>query len=205
MPCQADQHDRIGVGDYRAGPDYGMASTRSKATPHNDWIGIDPDPRLSVSAPPVWRPKIEAQTSGSLAKQGMVRHDDSSYPAGFPALLAQLAEQLTLNQRVVGSSPTGGTFDSSGQHKPVQAQPPHLSAVTTPSSTNLSSPTSRQYRSTKVQSSPGGATASATGILEVPKALPADLQSIVDAWPELSQAVRAGIVDMVKASTAHRS
>ncbi len=26
----------------------------------------------------------------------------------FPALLAQLAEQLTLNQRVVGSSPTGG-------------------------------------------------------------------------------------------------
>jgi hypothetical protein len=26
------------------------------------------------------------------------------------ALLAQLAEQLTLNQRVVGSSPTGGTW-----------------------------------------------------------------------------------------------
>jgi hypothetical protein len=30
--------------------------------------------------------------------------------AGHSALLAQLAEQLTLNQRVVGSSPTGGIY-----------------------------------------------------------------------------------------------
>jgi hypothetical protein len=29
-------------------------------------------------------------------------------PGRHPAPLAQLAEQLTLNQRVVGSSPTGG-------------------------------------------------------------------------------------------------
>ena len=28
----------------------------------------------------------------------------------MPALVAQSVEQLTLNQRVVGSSPTGGTF-----------------------------------------------------------------------------------------------
>ncbi len=34
-----------------------------------------------------------------------------------PALLAQLAEQLTLNQRVVGSSPTGGT-PHTGQRVP---------------------------------------------------------------------------------------
>ena len=32
--------------------------------------------------------------------------------ASLQALLAQLAEQLTLNQRVVGSSPTGGTSAS---------------------------------------------------------------------------------------------
>ena len=33
----------------------------------------------------------------------------SSQTTTTHALLAQLAEQLTLNQRVVGSSPTGGT------------------------------------------------------------------------------------------------
>src|SRR5271157_5433242 len=35
----------------------------------------------------------------------------SSQTTTTHALLAQLAEQLTLNQRVVGSSPTGGTHD----------------------------------------------------------------------------------------------
>ena len=38
---------------------------------------------------------------------------NSRSPPDRHASLAQLAEQLTLNQRVVGSSPTGGTFPKS--------------------------------------------------------------------------------------------
>jgi hypothetical protein len=31
--------------------------------------------------------------------------------------------------------------------------------------------------------------------------MPADLAAVIDAWPELPEAVRAGIVAMVKAAT----
>ena len=41
----------------------------------------------------------------------------SSQTTTTHALLAQLAEQLTLNQRVVGSSPTGGTLKSPPHHE----------------------------------------------------------------------------------------
>ena len=41
----------------------------------------------------------------------------SSQTTATHALLAQLAEQLTLNQRVVGSSPTGGTLKSPPHHE----------------------------------------------------------------------------------------
>ena len=41
--------------------------------------------------------------------------DMINHPSSLSASLAQLAEQLTLNQRVVGSSPTGGTSDRSRQ------------------------------------------------------------------------------------------
>ncbi len=49
----------------------------------------------------------------------------------FLALLAQLAEQLTLNQLVVGSSPTGGIADGFDRPMPSLAgsgriaEPPH--------------------------------------------------------------------------------
>ena len=39
------------------------------------------------------------------------------------APLAQLAEHLTLNQRVVGSSPTGGTFATCRHEWPIIAEP----------------------------------------------------------------------------------
>src|SRR5262245_20541322 len=48
-----------------------------------------------------------------LAIPSTLCHDGPSRLDILPALLAQLAEQLTLNQRVVGSSPTGGTSDVS--------------------------------------------------------------------------------------------
>jgi hypothetical protein len=43
-----------------------------------------------------------------LANRLCLCHDEFSYRVSIPALLAQLAEQLTLNQRVSGSSPEGG-------------------------------------------------------------------------------------------------
>jgi hypothetical protein len=44
------------------------------------------------------------------------------------------------------------------------------------------------------------ATAGATGQSEVARALPSDLQAVVDAWGTLPQPVKAGILAMVKAS-----
>jgi hypothetical protein len=34
----------------------------------------------------------------------------------------------------------------------------------------------------------------------LPEALPADLTAVIDAWPDLPEALRAGIVAMVKAA-----
>ncbi len=45
------------------------------------------------------------------------------------ALLAQLVEQLTLNQRVVGSSPTGGTFLTGGEQIDQIQRPPFHGAM----------------------------------------------------------------------------
>lgn len=45
-----------------------------------------------------------------LANRLRLCHDELSHQASLHALLAQLAEQLTLNQRVSGSSPEGGIF-----------------------------------------------------------------------------------------------
>ena len=52
--------------------------------------------------------RIECHILQCLANRPGVCHDKSSCRASIPALLAQLAEQLTLNQRVSGSSPEGG-------------------------------------------------------------------------------------------------
>ena len=40
---------------------------------------------------------------------GLTTHSRSLYSASFGASIAQLVEQLTLNQLVLGSSPSGGT------------------------------------------------------------------------------------------------
>lgn len=45
-----------------------------------------------------------------VAQRGENHSRRKSIPALAAALLAQLVEQVTLNHRVVGSSPTGGTF-----------------------------------------------------------------------------------------------
>ena len=84
--------------------------SRSRSVPHmilgSRRLHRESIPRIGYAA----RVAQAASRDGLANRQAFVIIELLPLPA-FPALLAQLAEQLTLNQRVVGSSPTGGISD----------------------------------------------------------------------------------------------
>ncbi|MDE2100036.1 MAG: tyrosine-type recombinase/integrase [Patescibacteria group bacterium] len=108
---------------------------------------------------------------------------------------------LTLNQRVVGSSPTGGIHAGKRTDAQGSAAKPSLAVISTPSAPMHSVQQSRTDAHQSGYKRPSCATESATGLL--PEMLPADpaLMEVVNAWDRLPEAVRAGIVAMVKAAT----
>jgi hypothetical protein len=118
----------------------------------------------------------------------------------FPALLAQLAEQLTLNQRVVGSSPTGGISVNSRRDTTASGESASLSGFLSSSAQEHSTLALRQEPTDNDDlgsERPPRATAGATdGLPNDP-----DLTLINEAWHTLPEALRAGILAMVKAAT----
>ncbi len=119
----------------------------------------------------------------------------SSQTTTTHALLAQLAEQLTLNQRVVGSSPTGGTPES-GRTNPSKPVAPHDLRQT------QQEPPSRLNPTASDRIRPPRATRGATRVCAVAPALDDNpgLAAVVEAWPDLPEALKAGILAMVKAA-----
>src|SRR5271157_3381954 len=114
----------------------------------------------------------------------------SSKTTAQEALLAQLAEQLTLNQRVVGSSPTGGISASDRQDTSKRVNPKGLRRAESPQRSSQGATESDTTR-------PSRATRGAT------RPLPddPDLAAMVAAWPELPEAIRAGLLAMVRAAS----
>ncbi len=113
----------------------------------------------------------------------------SSQTTTTHALLAQLAEQLTLNQRVVGSSPTGGISASSRQDTSKCVNAKGLRRTASPQRSSQSATESDMTR-------PQRATQGTTRLLPDNP----DLAAVVAAWPSLPEAIKAGIVAMVKAA-----
>ena len=120
----------------------------------------------------------------------------SSQTTTTHALLAQLAEQLTLNQRVVGSSPTGGTSASDRQN----TSRPGISSDLRRTARTAEGGSTRLNPTHSDMTRPSRATQGATHLL------PDDpgLAAVVEAWPELPDAIKAGIVAMVRAASGSR-
>ena len=146
----------------------------------------EPEKRVSANEP--WPERYRAlQIGGAFA---IIRRAIST---AVPALLAQLAEQLTLNQRVVGSSPTGGISVSTRQHPPRNVQTPSFPVFRAPSTQEHSIPSTRPEATDNVQKRPP----------KTPQHAPqdSDLAAVIEAWDHLPEAIRAGIVAMVKAAS----
>ncbi len=76
-------------------------------------IGGEPNVQLAGQSDPKTCLPVRALRAVVILlppSQAILSSVSGSVPGQVPAPLAQLAEQLTLNQRVVGSSPTGGTL-----------------------------------------------------------------------------------------------
>ena len=131
-----------------------------------------------------------------LANRPVVCHDKWPSSSTLPALLAQLAEQLTLNQRVVGSSPTGGIFDSKRLQTSVCVESPCFPRSSPPSTQEHSTLSVRQEETGSDCDRPQTATENATRLLPRDPALAA----VNEAWDRLPEALRAGIAAMVKAA-----
>src|SRR5271157_2990136 len=114
----------------------------------------------------------------------------SSQTTAKRALLAQLAEQLTLNQRVVGSSPTGGICNRSRQDTSRRVNDKGLRQTPPPLESGQDATESDTIR-------PPRATQGATHLLPYDR----DLATVAAAWSELPEAIRAGILAMVKAAS----
>src|SRR5262245_10116968 len=97
---------------------------------------------------------------------------------------------LTLNQRVVGSSPKGGTCD---RGRPI----PSRAVISNNLRRTSSAPSSRPGPPTSEQVRPSTATQIATRMLPDDP----DLAAVVAAWPGLPDAIRAGILAMVRAAS----
>jgi hypothetical protein len=95
--------------------------------------------------------------------------------------------RLTLNQRVVGSSPTGGTSASSRQNTSKRVSSKWLRQTAHPCE-------SRHDTSESDTTRPPRATHGAT---QLPSDDP-DLAAIVAAWPDLPETIKAGIMGMVR-------
>jgi integrase len=120
-------------------------------------------------------------TAGATATE-----DDEPNP--FASTMVASSGHRTLNQRVEGSSPSGG-IDDSCRHQP------STSDCTCISGELVSRGPTRTSRQDPTHTAPIRlltATASAT--------VPPDLAAVMAAWPELPEAVRTGIVAMVRAA-----
>jgi hypothetical protein len=153
------------------------------------------EPEKRVSADEPWPARYRAlQIGGAFA---IIRRAIST---AVPALLAQLAEQLTLNQRVEGSSPSGGISTISRQNtseSECERPRPYSTRRLAPSMQKHSILSSRPEANDRGPERPLRATQSAT------RSLPedAELAAVVEAWDRLPEAIRAGIVAMVKAAS----
>ena len=124
----------------------------------------------------------------------------SSKTTAKQALLAQLAEQLTLNQRVVGSSPTGGTSDRSRIKPTGSVKTSSFTERNASSSLAHPIPSLRQYATDSDSKRPPTASENAGGLASALDVTgDPDLAAVVATWPELPEALKAGIVAMVKA------
>jgi hypothetical protein len=94
---------------------------------------------------------------------------------------------VTSIQRVVGSSPTGGTSASSRPDTSKRVNTKGLRHTVPPHESRLNTSESDTTR-------PSRATRGATGLLPDDP----DLAAVVAAWPELPEPIKAGIVAMVK-------
>src|SRR5262249_45004745 len=115
----------------------------------------------------------------------------------------------TLNQRVVGSSPTGGIDDKTRPDAHGSAQVPSLSVVSDSSSSGRSArhraPADGVCAPKRLLRATESATGDHDGIRSgATGALPADpdLAAVVAAWDRLPEAVKAGIVAMVQAAAS---
>jgi hypothetical protein len=79
---------------------------------------------------------------------------------------------------------------------------PCFSVVTCRSTEEHSMPVSRTEASPPAHKRPSTATENATGVLPVALSADPDLAAVIGAWDRLPEAVRAGIVAMVKAAAA---
>src|SRR5690348_16173185 len=108
-------------------------------------------------------------------------HDGPSRLDILPALLAQLAEQLTLNQRVVGSSPTGGTAFLTPENRPKSAGNKGIASSAPLPHPALSIGTDRH------RPAPAGAS---TTPQNTPRSIPQNdprLEAVIDAWDGLPE------------------
>jgi hypothetical protein len=152
-----------------------------------------------VSANEPWPARYRAlQIGGAFA---IIRLAIST---AVPALLAQLAEQLTLNQRVVGSSPTGGISvsrrrgTSEGDHAP--SFPVPRVACTQKHSIRSSRLEPTRNGSKRLPRATECATAAYIYASGATIALPSDLSEIASAWMHLPKAIRVGILAIVRTS-----
>ena len=105
----------------------------------------------------------------------------------LPALLAQLAEQLTLNQRVVGSSPTGGISPKTAENMARTAENKGFSpSATLPHPAPLSG---TEKHSSAPQLSP-----------KSPHGRSPRLAAVIDACDHLPEAIPDGIMAMIGAA-----
>ena len=101
-----------------------------------------------------------------------------------------------------GAALSGIDRKRAGAHGRAGKRPkPVISGTCVPSPPDLANPSSRTDANRSVSVRPPTATGTATELL--PGLLPADpgLKTVVDAWDRLPEAVRAGIVAMVKAAS----
>ena len=130
---------------------------------------------------------------------GRVRH------AGFTASpVAQRIESRTSNPKVVGSNPTGGASDSD-RLKPTGTV--NTQSFTTPNASSSPAHPIPSLRQHTTESDPKRLPRATRGATRVVAALEDDpnLAAVVDAWPDLPAALKAGIVAMAKATARVRS
>src|SRR5262245_15810316 len=112
-----------------------------------------------------------------------------------------LSLSRTSNPKVVGSNPTGRACVSNRQNTSGTVKTPYFAAGSRSRAQDQSTTSSRQEPSQSAPKRLPTATENATGL----RPADPDLAAVIDVWDRLPQAVRAGIVAMVKAASGEGS